>query len=112
MKKQTIFPLDQKAQKPSVPGQNSPKMIVEIDIFFKFEMSNNSIIMRLIPSHDQKKPPPLLEKVFKALLLDDYSATTSNSTSVWLPLPKSIVALYFPSSFTSSVILIRRRSIS
>ena len=41
-----------------------------------------------------------------------YSPVTSNSTSVVLPLPKSIVALYVPSSFTSSVMLIRLRSIS
>ena len=31
-----------------------------------------------------------------------YSPTTSNSTSVLLPFPKSIEALYVPNSFTSS----------
>ncbi len=41
-----------------------------------------------------------------------YSATTSNSISTVVPLPKSIAALWIPSSFTSSRIEMRLRSIS
>lgn len=49
---------------------------------------------------------------FKKYQFRTYSATTSNSTSVLLPLPKSTAALKVPSSFTSSSTVIRRRSIS
>jgi|GEM_PF-6476038 len=60
----------------------------------------------------ENKKARSVEQAFSIIRVIAYSATTSKSISMVLPLPKSIEALCIPSSFTSSMIEIRLRSIS
>ena len=60
------------------------------------------------PDHFRARVPLSVSNAIKA----SYSPITSNSTSATLLLPKSMLALKVPTSFTSSTMLMRRRSIS